>query len=194
MKKANDLGDEPLELVPSWDDDTSLWLGDNVIHPDDIGISLELQAELRAWRRHWATHVRVAESSGWDSPSSHAEFLTRSASLVKWLSNETGNPEVRLGPPRPGPDAPEYRLSADWGHPWSLWSEGAADPDELGLSPALRSALREWTEHWEQHARFDGDGWDSPAARARHEREGDAILEALRWEAPQVRWVPRYKL
>jgi hypothetical protein len=50
-------------------------------------------------------------------------------------------------------------LMPDHGHPWPLWEEGAAHPDDYDLSAGLRSELASWYDDWSQHFNYK-KGWD----------------------------------
>lgn len=70
---------------------------------------------------------------------------------------------------------PEY--AADWPL-WTLGDGDLANPDHLGLSPALTEGLKAWQHDWLQGV-GPGLGWDNEKSMLDWMRRGDVLCEAL---------------
>lgn len=74
------------------------------------------------------------------------------------------------------------RLFPDWGAPTPLWEDGTAeyniDPQLLGLSIELSTALRVWTTFWKNH--FDPEqGWVSDDSEKEWGEQGHLLEQHL---------------
>lgn len=65
-----------------------------------------------------------------------------------------------LNTPMPDGTKRLIHLSPDWSA-GPLWSGGLTEPAQLGVSPALASALDQWQAFFDTHCHWDR-GWDDP--------------------------------
>ena len=70
----------------------------------------------------------------------------------------------------------------DYGNPWPIWEPGAEvsdpTPSDLGLSPTLAAAMRDWYDFWLAHCRYDS-GWDSQDSEVASRVTGDQFVQLL---------------
>lgn len=73
----------------------------------------------------------------------------------------------------------------NFGNRWPLWENGSDNytptPADLGLSPELTQAIRDWYDLWEVHCDLDA-GWDSRESAAHCVATGDLWVAQLREE------------
>jgi hypothetical protein len=80
------------------------------------------------------------------------------------------------------------RFFNDWYHPWPLWENSTAYPEDFGLSVELGNALHDWHRVWEDSV-DPFTGWRSHADRTAWEADGEVLLEQLVrevWDIAQV--------
>ena len=77
------------------------------------------------------------------------------------------------------------RVFPDFCNRWPLWESSAENntptPTDLGLSPELTQAIKEWYDFWELHCDLDA-GWDSRESAAHCVATGDRWVAQLRDE------------
>ena len=72
-------------------------------------------------------------------------------------------------------------LMVDYGAEYPIWLDGELDPEVLGISDDLRSALRDWQLMFDANYRAE-TGWTSVADKKRFVDMSDTLARRLRSE------------
>lgn len=81
-----------IKLMPEYSVELPLWSETGLVE-DDLGLSDDLDGDLRAWQEFFDDHHRP--DTGWDDPAHAAQFQETAQTLEARLRAELG-PEVRV--------------------------------------------------------------------------------------------------